>query len=128
MKADDLDPQVPRAYDRKRRLLKAQILHDRLGMIDILVRDVSNRGLGGKCSAEIAVGDRVTVHVADCDPAHGIVRWRKGEGFGVLLDSPIRPSDLRTAAGKDEPETKYEVPTLFRPSISFKRPGFGTRR
>ncbi|WP_346765566.1 PilZ domain-containing protein [Sphingobium sp. TB-6] len=125
MEEDGLCPEVARAYDRARRLLKAQMVHERAGRIDILVRDVSERGLGGKCAAEIAVGDRVTIQIADCDPVNGTVMWRKGHGFGVHLDSPIRPADLRH---RDLPATQYQVPTLFRPTLSFRRPGFGSRR
>lgn len=63
----DNDPAIEqkRADARQRRLLKAHMLHPRHGRIDILVRDVSAHGIGGKCDRDLMAGEAVTI----CLPA-----------------------------------------------------------
>lgn len=117
-----------RLHERQRRLLKARMLHPRHGEIDILVRDVSERGLGGRCESELAVGESVVIALPDCAPAEGRIAWRKGQAFGVRLDAPINPATVKSPAPGERPvEAGYQVPTAFRPSIDMKRPGFRTR-
>lgn len=117
-----------RLHDRHRRLLKAQMRHPRLGMIDILVRDVSEQGVGGKCMSDIAAGEKVVIYMADGTPAAGTIAWRKGQGFGVQLDSSIDPALVKSPPQPDSPVSTHEVARPFRPTVSTKRPGFDRRR
>ncbi|WP_150290256.1 hypothetical protein [Sphingobium estronivorans] len=126
----DFDPDFlsKRLYDRQRRLLKARMRHPRHGEVDILVRDVSERGLGGRCELELAVGDHVVIGLPDCSPAEGRIAWRKGQAFGVQLDAPINPETVKSPPSGERPaEAGYQVPTRFRASVETKRPGFRTR-
>jgi hypothetical protein len=126
---NDPDFTSQRAHERKRRLLKARMRHPRLGEVEILVRDVSEMGLGGRCDHDVAVGDRVVIALPDFTPAEGIIAWRRGQAFGMRLDAPINPATVKSPPASDRPcEPGYQVPTLFRPSIDHRRPGFGRPR
>lgn len=117
-----------RLHERQRRLLKARMRHPRLGEIDILVRDVSEHGLGGRCESELTVGESVVIALPDCAPAVGQIAWRKGQAFGVKLDTPINPATVKSPAPSGRPlEASYQAPAAFRPSGDMKRPGFRTR-
>ncbi|WP_242123141.1 hypothetical protein [Sphingobium sp. Sx8-8] len=129
MPESDPDFTSRRAHARQRRLLKARMRHPLHGEVDILVRDVSEQGVGGRCEWDLKVGDNILLLLPDCAPASGRITWRRGQGFGVLLDGPINPASVRNPAPADRPaQAPYQVPTSFRPSIDFKRPGFRTRR
>src|SRR3546814_19686604 len=79
MSVSDSDFASNRQYDRQRRLLKALMRHADYGEIDLLVRDVSEMGLGGRCDPDLAVGERVVILLPDCRPAPGQIAWRKGQ-------------------------------------------------
>jgi hypothetical protein len=117
-----------RLHDRQRRLLKAKMLHPRLGMVEILVRDVSEQGIGGKCTSDIGPGDQVVIYLADCPGAVGTIAWRNGQAFGVRLNDAIDPSVVKSPPQQETPVAAHEVPKPFRPTVSTKRPGFDRRR
>ncbi len=102
--------------------------HPRLGMVEILVRDVSEQGIGGKCASGIEPGDQVVIYLADCPPAAGTIAWRNGQAFGVRLDGAIDPAVVKSPPSQDTPMVKHEVPEPFRPTVDTKRPGFGRWR
>ena len=127
----DADPDFAhkRLHDRTRRLLKARMHHPLHGEIDILVRDVSERGLGGRCDHDIAVGDRVVIRLPDCAHVEGEIAWRKGQSFGVLLNAPLNAAAVKSPTQTARPAgSSYQVPEAFRPSTDVKRPGFRPRR
>lgn len=102
--------------------------HPRHGEVGILVRDVSEMGLGGRCDLDLAVGDSVIIVLPDSEPAQGRIAWRKGQSFGVHLEAPINPAAVKSPAPTERSvETGYQVPTPFRPSVETRRPGFRTR-
>ena len=115
-----------RKRERLRRLLKARMVHPRHGEIDILVRDVSEHGVGGKCAHDVKIGEIVTIHLPASHAAQGRVAWRRGEGFGVELTGPIEPGAVKPPADQAA-NMSYLVPDRFKPSDSIKRPGFGRR-
>ena len=127
MSVSDSDFASKRLHDRQRRLLKARMRHPDHGEIDMLVRDVSEMGLGGRCDRELAVGESVVILLPDCRPVHGRIAWRKGQSFGVQLTAEINPEGVRNRVTVDRPTEGYHVPDAFRPSIETKRPGFRTR-
>ncbi|WP_313801350.1 hypothetical protein [Sphingobium sp.] len=129
MSVSDTDFGSKRLHDRQRRLLKARMHHPRHGEVDILVRDVSETGLGGRCDLDLAVGEVVVVVLVDCEPAQGRIAWRKGQSFGLHLETAINPAAVKSPANAERSvEAGYQVPTLFRPSVETKRPGFRTVR
>jgi hypothetical protein len=125
----DSDPEFlsKRQYQRRRRLLKARMRHPRHGEIDILVRDVSELGIGGRCELDLALGDSVVITLPDCAPAEGRVVWRRGQAFGVELRASIDPANVKSPTPTERPVASYQVPTNFRVSTETKRPGFRTR-
>ncbi|AEG47962.1 hypothetical protein Sphch_0262 [Sphingobium chlorophenolicum L-1] len=126
----DSDPEFvsKRQYERRRRLLKARMRHPRHGEIDILVRNVSELGIGGRCELDLALGDRVVITLPDCAPAEGSIAWRRGQAFGVRLGASIDPANVKSPAPVERPvERAYQVPANFRPAVETKRPGFRTR-
>ena len=127
MSVSDSDFASKRLNERQRRLLKARMRHPDFGEIDILVRDVSETGLGGRCDLDLAVGESVVILLPDCRPAEGKIAWRKGQSFGVQLTAQINPEAVRNRAPTDRPTEGYHVPEAFRPSGETKRPGFRTR-
>lgn len=128
MSDSDLDFLSKRSHDRQRRLLKARMGHPRHGEIDILIRDVSEQGIGARCELELAVGETVIITLPDCAPADGSIVWRRGQSFGVQLHRPIDPLTVKNANAERAPGTGYQVPDRFRVSMDTKRPGFRTRR
>lgn len=110
---------------RERRLLKAQMVHPRHGKIDIVVRDISKRGIGGKCDLDLIAGEDVTICLPSHSPVAGQIAWRIGISFGVTLSRDIDPVLVRNAAGSQN--AAYQVPDHFQPTSDFKRPGFGPR-
>lgn len=65
---------------------------------DVIVRDISERGLMGEADIELSVGQ--LLHLSFDEKAYhtGSVRWTKGRRFGLALNSELRgtlvPSDL----------------------------------
>ena len=117
---------LDRASGRERRLLRARMQHPRTGLIDIMIRNVSDRGIGGKCVDHIEPGDIVSIILPDRAPIVGMIVWRMGHGFGLRLSAAVDPKTIMhqhsvTALGLD-----YEVPRLFRPVVECRRPGFRT--
>lgn len=114
-----------RLDERRRRLLKAHMTHPRHGEIEILVRDVSKHGIGGKCDYDLLAGEAVTITLPSRSPVTGRIAWRTGLAFGVRLDSSIDPGGVRTSSELAAPA--YQVPEHFQPAGDFKRPGFGRK-
>ncbi|WP_238564946.1 PilZ domain-containing protein [Sphingobium bisphenolivorans] len=99
--------------------------HPRHGLIDILVRDVSERGMGGKCEAPLMVGESVTLHLPDSPAVQGKIAWAKGQSFGVELEGEIDPEAVKSRAERSS-ESSYQVPPQYQPSKDSRRPGFRT--
>lgn len=106
---------------RAGRLLKAQMQHPRLGVVDVLVRNISEGGMGGKCLHAVEPGELVRIVLPNLPPVDGLIVWRMGDGFGVRLNKLVDPTGVvRPVAGT--PRGGYEVPSLFRPPLECRRP------
>jgi hypothetical protein len=115
-----------RSSVREGRLLKARMQHPRLGLVDFLVRNISDGGLGGKCLDAVEPGDLVRIVLPNIPLADGMIVWRVGDGFGMRLNTLLAPADVRRP-GTCQPEAGgYEVPYLFRPPLECRRPGVRT--
>lgn len=114
-----------RADARQRRLIKAHMIHRRHGKIDILIRDVSAHGLGGKCDLDLIAGEAVTICLPAHDPVPGRIAWCAKRAFGVQLDDGIDPALVRRPQSTSQP---YQAPEGSQPAGDFKRPGFGRNR
>lgn len=70
---------------------------------EIEIRNLSRRGVGASCrSGELTVGQHVTIHAAALPPVSGVIRWTRGNLFGVMLDQDIDPARF-VAADADRP-------------------------
>ncbi len=115
----DLRDRAPRAH----RMLAGSLSSARLGTVPIIVRDLSESGLGGRCEAKLTAGEAVIILLPRIDPLPATIAWVKGHRFGAALAARIDPDEVRTQARTDS----YEVPSMFRPPIIHRRPGFRKR-
>ena len=112
-----------RSSVREGRLLKAQMQHPKLGIVDILIRNISEAGLGGRCIHGVEPGEWVKILLPNLPTVDGMIVWRMGDGFGVRLSAPIDPADVRRGMADVSQASRYHVPYLFRPPIECRRPG-----
>jgi hypothetical protein len=111
---------------RERRLIRAEMRSDRLPPHDILIRNVSSRGLGANSRGTLPpiAGEQVLIRLPDGQMVEARVRWTVGMGFGVELDSPInlpalfaamqRLKDLADIGATFEVKSRHRV-TTWRP-------------
>jgi hypothetical protein len=110
--------------DRRTRLLRASMSALGRSPQEILVRNLSPRGLGGAARGEaFAVGERVRIVLPGEIHVGGIVRWTKARSFGVEFDEPLCMDALgeglqRAASGPAtwEVQRRHRVPAQPRPS------------
>ena len=112
-----------RSSPREGRLLKAHMQHPQLGLVDILVRNISEGGMGGKCRHAVEPGDLVRIVLPNDKAADGMIVLRMGDGFGVRLNMRVDPAGVRMPVARSTHIGGYEVPYLFRPPIECRRPG-----
>ena len=81
--------QVVRAA-RQPRIIRARLLHRDGEVQDIVIRNVSQTGLGASARGAAPVrGERVAVMLPGEQEVRGIVRWFGGHVFGMQLDTPL---------------------------------------
>lgn len=80
---------TPILRERRRRRLAHFALTDSQGQeIDVVVRDISSRGLSAAASGKApAPGEVVRARLEDGRELWGLVRWREGNLFGVEFDT-----------------------------------------
>lgn len=98
---------------------------------DVVIRNISQRGLGATCKGAPPVrGERVTVVLPGGTPLSGQVRWFSGHSFGMQLDEDFdietlaqalqRQAHVSRVKGEWHVETRHRVatpqvdPTRFR--------------
>lgn len=80
---------------RQIRLIRATIFNSRLGNQDIVIRNLSLRGIGAVTKGlPLKAGERITVYFPVDYDANGTVCWVNGDSFGVALDREISPQVL----------------------------------
>ena len=104
---------------RQRRLVRAQMYRDRLPLNDIIIRNLSLRGIGGASRDILPILDeRVAVLLPDGQNITGWISWIDGQSFGIKLDrdldlQSLAASILRTNELTDA-STNWEVKRLHR--------------
>lgn len=104
---------------RQRRLVCAQMHSDRLPQQDIIIRNLSLRGIGGASRGLPPMQDeRVVVLLPDGQNNTGMISWIDGLSFGIKLDrdldlQSLAASILRTNELTDA-STNWEVKRLHR--------------
>jgi len=78
---------------RDRRLVRATVWCETIGDQDALVRDISRNGLGGRVSREpLASGMDVAVNIVGGLQVTGVVRWTRGNAFGMRFHKDLEPT------------------------------------
>lgn len=86
---------------RHRRLMMARISSPRIIDQDIVIRNISQRGLGAATQGIFpALGEQLVVKLPDGQALTGIVRWADGPSFGLALDIELNPEDLADVKSK----------------------------
>ncbi len=97
--------------ERKHRLLKARVRSGR-DEYDIVVKNVSSRGLGGISNDKIVVlGSSISVLLPSGQIVEGVVRWTDGRKFGLALTQEIS-ADEELIDRNQEPASNWEVKRL----------------
>ncbi|MCF8708264.1 PilZ domain-containing protein [Rhizorhapis sp. SPR117] len=112
---------------RTRRLLKAQIMSERLGSTSIVIRNISSGGLGAKCDDVLIKGEEVAVLLANIGAIDATVMWVRDGAFGLQFHEKIDPENA-LAVSTERAVKPYEVPSYFRPVITTYRPGFKRKK
>jgi len=118
----------PAREARPARLVRASIRSDRLPETDVLIRNISRRGIGAKARLDpLQVGDTVFIRLGPVDEVAGTVRWVRGDRFGVHLHDELNP-DRFNFSGSDwtsinRPYDRGHVYDQFRPAGRAWRPG-----
>lgn len=115
----------PRAV-RHRTLIKASLSGLRLADQPVLVRNVSERGLGMTTQGQVPQpGQQVSVSFASGLLVGGRVAWAQGNSFGVGLDQPISVARLEAATQRQNESLgraiAWQVEQAFTPAPSAPR-------
>jgi hypothetical protein len=75
---------------RERRLLKGQMQTDRLPLFEIVIRNISARGLCATCKGLPPVaGEFAEIMLPDNRAVTAVVRWTSDQVFGLEFEEPI---------------------------------------
>lgn len=75
---------------RERRLIRGEMETDRLPRHNILIRNISPRGLGASCRGlPPMVEETASIRLPDGQVITGMVRWVREQEFGVRFDRPV---------------------------------------
>ncbi|WP_421838538.1 PilZ domain-containing protein [Novosphingobium sp.] len=117
--------------NRERRLLKGQMQTDRLPGFEIVIRNISARGLCATCKGlPPVVGEFAEIHLPDNRTVMANVRWTNDQIFGVEFEEPInlaimmdtlqRLRDLADRNASWEVKSKHRV-SDHRPDVAMLR-------
>lgn len=108
---------------RVHRFLNASLYNTRLGTVPIILRDLSESGVGGRCDVRLIPGETVTILIPHADAMIATIIWAKSDRFGAEFAEHIDPETIRTKATA----SPYKVPHMYRPPVVYRRPGFHGR-
>lgn len=104
----------PQREERSRRLVRAEMADERGVSQDVVIRNLSSRGIGVTAREFAPVRDeRVTLRLPGNEVVTGIVRWVSELTFGVELDRDLNLAALANAMQRHIQRTsqqgKWEV-------------------
>ena len=105
----DSDQRMP----RHARLLRGTISSPEMGVREVLFRNFSRHGVGGRTDAPLMVGDRIWVGLQGLAPIAATVRWVRNDRFGLIADQQI-PFELLRARAAGILPTADDLPGEFR--------------
>lgn len=104
---------------RRRRLVSAQMFNDRLPRVCILIRNISDHGIGAVSRGFPPLkGENLSILLPHHEEVTGLVRWVNGLSFGLELDRDLDLHALANALQNqikmDGASTDWEVSRLHR--------------
>ena len=107
---------------RQPRIVRARLIHRDGEVQDIVIRNISEAGLGASARGPAPVrGERIVVVLPGEQEVSGIVRWFGGHTFGMRLDHPLdmdalgralqRQAHVAQVSGEWKVETRHRVYT-----------------
>ena len=104
---------------RQCRLFRARMFNDRLPGVDIIIRNISDRGIGAVSRGSPPMkGETFSILLPHCEEATGLVRWVDNLSFGFELDLDSDFQALRDAMQRqietDAASNAWEVRRLHR--------------
>lgn len=126
----DVLPHQPRE-PRERRLLRGQMQTERLPAFEIVIRNISARGLCATCKGLPPVVDELAeIHLPDNRYVVATVRWVCDQVFGVEFQEPINLAimmdTLQRLRDLAERNTSWEVKSKHR--VNDRRPDLALLR
>ncbi|WP_373488996.1 hypothetical protein [Blastomonas sp.] len=127
----------PQRDPRMNRLMKVTVFHERFGSSDAVIRNISRGGLGGRCFAELRVGDVIDIAREGFGRFEAEIRWVRNGHFGAALTSDMTIDtdavenlsfDKGDWDGEVNKPLKNHVFTRFRPVRETYRPGVNSLR
>ena len=108
-----------RERDRRHpRLMLARIEGGRMQGQDLVIRNISKRGLGAATQGIFPfVGEHLSVKLPTGPTISGVVRWADGPSFGVSLDIEMDTNalaDVKSKLRTPPAEPQWEVSRLHR--------------
>lgn len=125
-----------RSSERSTRLVRIVMIHPVHGDVEATVRNISQRGLGGKIQTPVHAGEKILIRTKSGATISAEIRWVKGQHFGLLAEQDLKPSDFAAPAELglwterlSKPFDSAHVYNRFRPVTNVaKRPGLVMRR
>jgi hypothetical protein len=81
--------------------------------VDVVVIDLSNTGVRIATSADLAIGQEISIGLAGAGVTHAFVAWRDGERYGCVFERPMAP-EATAMAFSNAPVVRlgraYDVP------------------
>lgn len=110
---------------RQSRLVKASLECSRLGRFDVMLRNISLKGIGGTAPHPLSEGERLTLHLPGHRAMKGTVRWASSTSFGIETDDPIEAAQLRAAHDGTlvTSDSKADFQIVPAPAVQPWRPG-----
>jgi hypothetical protein len=110
---------TPQRDIRRARLVRGTLRFANGTVIPILVRNLSERGLGVTCKTRPpARGETVLITLPGSPELDGVVRWVRDRDFGIELAGSVDADELATAIRAEIARIKeaadWEVSTLHR--------------
>lgn len=114
----DMVPGEQLRESRRARLLRATLRRADQTEAPVMVRNISERGLGISCRANAPwVGEAISITLPGSPALAGVVRWSRGANYGIELEMPINPDHFAEAASKaiaQQYDMQWSVKSLHR--------------
>lgn len=110
---------VPLRDERRARLVRATLRMASGTVIPVVVRNLSEQGLGVTCkSAPPSVGEVVHITLPGSRQMQGVVRWRRATALGIELTGSVDANSITEAIQQEiaraQVATDWKVSSLHR--------------